>query len=58
MASVRSQRPDETTNSKNLAASAVNVPQLRDAVTTLTNAVARLDTEIARLRKEHRRSSG
>lgn len=58
MASVRSQRPDDTTNSKNLAAAAVNVPQLRDAVTVLTDAVARLDAEIARLRKEHRRSSG
>ncbi len=58
MASVRSQRPDDTTNSKNLTAAAVNVPQLRDAVDVLTDAVARLDAEVSRLRKEHRRSSG
>ena len=55
MASVRSQRPDDIADSKALAASAVNVPQLRDAVVSLTDAVARLEEEIERLKREARR---
>lgn len=55
MASVRSQRPDDIGDSKNLAASAVNVPQLRQAVVDLTDAVARLQEEIDRLKQEARR---
>ena len=55
MASVRSQRPDNTADAKALAASAVNVPQLRDAVTTLTEAVERIEAELARLADESRK---
>ncbi len=55
MASVRSQRPDALAESQALAASAVNVPQLRDAVVKLTEAVERLEMEVARLREEARR---
>ena len=55
MASVRSQRPDDIADAKALAASAVNVPQLRQAVEDLTDAVARLQDEIDRLKQEARR---
>lgn len=56
MASVRSQRPDTLAESQALTASAVNVPQLRDAVAKLTEAVERLEMELARLGSEARRS--
>ncbi len=57
MASVRSQRPDSLEESKALTAAAVNVPQLRDAVAKLVEAVERLEMEVARLREEARRGS-
>ncbi len=57
MASVRSQRPDDIADAKALAAAAVNVPQLRQAVEDLTDAVARLQEEIDRLKQEARRGA-
>ncbi len=56
MASVRPEVPDKTAQSAAQAAAAVNVPQLRDAVVLLTEAVQRLEQEIIRIRIDQRRA--